>query len=550
MLSSIVMATTARIALLQLPAYDVQDAAASLGHTLLRIDDAARERPDIIALPEVTYPGYFLGSATPANVLSPAEAMAQFAAKAREHGVYIAVGMALETPDGPLSNGAALFGRDGALVGRYEKSFLWHFDERWFQRGSSYPVFETDVARVGMLVCADGRLPEIARALTLNGAQIILDLTAWVSGARHAADLTTVQREYLMQTRAAENGVWIAAADKYGIEAQSIVYCGRTCFINPRGEYVASLGPDEPGVLVYDVPVEDAAPRITRRPEMYETLTHPTESLPVLRTLDESIHVATEERRIAAVQMTMPPTGEAFIVAARTHAERLALHDAAIVLFPATPGKLRTAYDHDSVLAGMTSIARDTGVMLAFTVNGGAGGSGRRAMYLVGPRGVIATHYQTHKPPGPRFETMPMGDDVCPVVNTAVGRVGLVVGTEAFVPEVARSLMLRGAELLLWATDDPPMPMALFARTRADENRVFVACAGAPSTTGAAMIVDPTGRVLAQALEGAELSVSATVNRALAHLKAMAPGTDVVRNRQPSTYRMLTSTIGAAAPVV
>lgn len=544
------MARTARIALLQLPAYGVEDAAASLAHTLRRIDDAAAERPDIIALPEVTYPGYFLGSASPSGVLTPGDAMAQFAAKAAQHNVYVAVGMALEASGGGLSNGAALFARDGSLAGRYEKSFLWHFDERWFERGTAYPVFETDVARIGMLVCADGRLPEIARSLTLNGAQIILDLTAWVSSARHAADLTTVQREYLMQTRAAENGVWIAAADKYGVEAQSIVYCGRSCFISPRGEYAASLGPDEEGILVYDVPVNDATPPITRRPEMYDTLVHPTESLPVVRTLDESIVIAAEEHRVAAVQMAMPPTGDAFVAAARAHAERLALHDAAIVLFPATPGKLRTSYDHDSVLAGMIAIARDANLMLAFTVNEGGSGSGRRAMYLVGPRGVIGAHHQTHKPPGPRFETMPMGDDVCAVINTPVGRVGLLVGAEAFVPEVARSLMLRGAEVLLWATDDPPLPMSLVARTRADENRVFVVCAGAPTATGAAMIVDPSGRVLAQALEGAELSVSATANRALAHLKAMAPGTNVVRNRQPSTYGAITANVSTPAPVV
>ena len=96
-------------------------------------------------------------------------------------------------------------------------------------------MFETDIGRIGILVCADGRLPEIARSLMLNGAQIILDLTAWVSGGRTQQDLSTPQVEFLMPTRAAENGVWIACCDKSGIEAESIVYAGRSCFINPRG---------------------------------------------------------------------------------------------------------------------------------------------------------------------------------------------------------------------------------------------------------------------------------------------------------------------------
>jgi hypothetical protein len=82
--------------------------------------------------------------------------------------------------------------------------------------------------------------------------------------------------------------------------------------------------------------------------------------------------------------------------------------------------------------------------------------------------------------------------------------------------------------------------MSRIARCRADENRVWVACAAAPTAAGATMIVDSAGRPLAVALEGAELAVAATVNRALSHLKAMAPGTDVVRNRQPASYGALT----------
>jgi predicted amidohydrolase len=170
-------------------------------------------------------------------------------------------------------------------------------------------------------------------------------------------------------------------------------------------------------------------------------------------------------------------------------------------------------------------------------------------MYLVGPRGVIAKHRQTHKPSGPRFETMPLGDDVCPVVNTPAGRVGLMVAAEGYVPEIARSLMLRGAEIILWAADDPGGPMAPFARARADENRVFVACAAAPTANGATMVIDPAGRPLAMALEGRELSVSATVNRSFSHLKEMAPGTDVVRGRQPATYGAITRQ-AVAGPVV
>jgi predicted amidohydrolase len=172
-------------------------------------------------------------------------------------------------------------------------------------------------------------------------------------------------------------------------------------------------------------------------------------------------------------------------------------------------------------------------------------------MYLVGPKGVMAKHRQSHKPPGQRFETMPMGDVLSPVVNTPIGRVGLMVAAEGSVPEVARSLMLRGAETIIWSADDPGWPMMrVIARARAEENRVFVLTAAAPSPGGATMIIDPNGRVLAEALEGRELSVAADMNPALSHQKRRAPGTDVVRDRQPGAYGALTAVRDAASAVV
>ena len=61
--------------------------------------------------------------------------------------------------------------------------------------------------------------------------------------------------------------------------------------------------------------------------------------------------------------------------------------DAELVVFPATPSRLRRGYEHDGVLDGMLAIARDTGVCVAFTVSE-PDADGWRAMYLVGPNGV------------------------------------------------------------------------------------------------------------------------------------------------------------------
>jgi predicted amidohydrolase len=238
--------------------------------------------------------------------------------------------------------------------------------------------------------------------------------------------------------------------------------------------------------------------------------------------------------------MTMPPTGDEFIPLAADHVHRQALMDASIVLFPATPSRYRQRYAYDALLTNMQALSSETGVGIGF-VAWEPDRDGYRTFFLVGPKGVIGAARQTHKPPGQKFAGMPLGDQPSPVVMTPAGRVGLMLAADAYAPEVPRSLMLRGAEIILWAGDDPGVATLPFARTRAEENRVYVACSGAPTANGAAAVCDPSGRVLAVALEGRELAVGAEVNPALAHIKERAPGTNVARSRQPSTYGLITA---------
>jgi predicted amidohydrolase len=260
----------------------------------------------------------------------------------------------------------------------------------------------------------------------------------------------------------------------------------------------------------------------------------------VTRQLSESLVIGDESHRIAAVQVAMPPRGDEFLALARRYVERLALQDAEIVVFPSTPVRFHAAYDTAGVLAGIEELSRSTKTCIAFTLPEHVGDVRYHTIYLGGPRGLLAKHRLTHHGMDTYDTGTTLGDDVCAVFTTPVGKVGLLLGAEGFVPEVARSLMLRGAELLLWSAGHPPLPMHIFARTRAEENRVYVACAGGPTANGTATIADPTGRVLGAALEGRELAVSAGINRALTRWKEVAPGTDVVRDRQPEAYGALT----------
>ncbi len=77
-------------------------------------------------------------------------------------------------PEGDvIYNSAVLFGRDGKVIGRYHKVNLPIYETWQVKNGDAFPVFETDLGVVGMLVCYDEMWPEASASLAMNGAQII-----------------------------------------------------------------------------------------------------------------------------------------------------------------------------------------------------------------------------------------------------------------------------------------------------------------------------------------------------------------------------------------
>jgi predicted amidohydrolase len=311
----------------------------------------------------------------------------------------------------------------------------------------------------------------------------------------------------MMSTRAMENGVWVVAAGKVGIEADSIVYCGRSCVIDPRGRTLATAGTEEEAVLTFDLdPSQASGPPVDRRPELYSALTTPTEELPAARLAEEPLAVGSASRRLAVLQARLPPTGAAFLEDARRWVGTLSRQDTDLLLFPSTPVQHLDAYPASELLPPLQALSEQSGVMLGAVLLEEAAGARFRTFHLLDGPQVLLTHRQSHHGIHTRPAGLALGDEPCPVVSTRAGNVGVMVSAEGFVPEVARSLMLRGVEMILWPSDVPQSDMLPVARCRADENRVYLAVAAAPTTEGGAYVVDPTGRVVASALAGREMA--------------------------------------------
>ena len=163
------------------------------------IADAAKQRADLVVLPEtLTYFGVGKSYADCAEPV-PGPSTSYFGRLAKEHQLYIVAGL-IERDGHLIYNVAALLGPDGNLIGKYRKVALPRSEiAGGITPGKDYPVFDTRFGKLGMMVCYDGFFPEVARELSNRGAEVI----AWpVWGCN----------PLLASARACENSVYLVSS--------------------------------------------------------------------------------------------------------------------------------------------------------------------------------------------------------------------------------------------------------------------------------------------------------------------------------------------------
>ena len=548
---------TLRLALLQLPAFELADHEAAWQELLRRIDEAAAGSsagaPDLIVLPEASYPAYYLHSREAyeaANVYADEEVEDVLGEHAARHGCAIAVGLVQRggddaASDGLLRNVAVLFGRDGRVAARQPKRFLWHFDRRWFAPGEAGAPIALEasgagtaeaVGQAGLFICSDGRLPEITRELALGGADLLVDCTAWVSSGRDPAALSNPQVDYMLAARAIENGAWIAAADKVGVEADSIVYAGRSGVVDPSGRWRAQAPSDSPGIVHAVIDLDEASgPPVAPRIELYGAAAVSGDAL-----TEPDPPGAAEIVRVAAAAIEVSPSAVALMERLRALVTTLATQGAELVVLPDLARTDAHALDEGELLPLLRTLSADAGVMLAVGLAERDGAATYKRLSLLAGGEVIASCRQAHLDEAERAAGYRPGADPPPLVETRLGRIGLLLAGDALAPEPARGLRLQGAELLVWCAQPLPglAPEALraLARSRAAENRVWLAASAGSEEAGGAYVVDPSGAVAAEALAGRPLAVAADVQRALVRWSRVAPDTDPIAEHRPAGY--------------
>jgi N-carbamoylputrescine amidase len=249
------------------------------------IEEAGRQGVQVLCLQEIFYGPYFCpsqdsawyGTAEPIPDGPTTQMMMELA---KQLGMVLVVPIYEEEMAGVYYNTAAVIDADGTYLGKYRKTHIPQvagFYEKFFFRPGNlgFPVFETAVGTVGVYICYDRHFPEGARALGLNGAEIVFNPSATVAGLS----------EYLWKleqpAHAVANGYFVGASNRVGREQPWDIgeFYGQSYFVDPRGQFLAMGGRDRDEVVVADLDL-DAIREVRdlwqfyrdRRPDVYDEL--------------------------------------------------------------------------------------------------------------------------------------------------------------------------------------------------------------------------------------------------------------------------------------
>jgi N-carbamoylputrescine amidase len=248
-----------RIALVQLPW--AGDRARMKAHYRDLVAQAKAQGAALVCLPELSIAPYFPGRRDSsgfdwAEALPGGESEQFFAALARDHGVQIVGSLFERTPDGHSYDTATLHDADGRLIGVTRKVHIpsgeGYHETDFFEAGDSYPVHDAGTLRVALPTCYDQWFPELARIYGLNGAEFIFYPTA-IGSEPTDPDIDTQDAwRTVMRAHAIANGVFVAAANRVGVE-NGVTFYGGSFVCDPMGRVLAQAGRDTTEVISADL---------------------------------------------------------------------------------------------------------------------------------------------------------------------------------------------------------------------------------------------------------------------------------------------------------
>lgn len=249
-----------RLAVVQMRCAAERDANVAAAEAHVR--DAAAGGAQVVLLPELFEGPYFPQHQRDDRFAGAHEVeghpfLDRFARLAAELGVVLPVSF-FERAGQAHFNSLATFDADGRRLGVYRKSHLpdgpGYQEKFYFNPGDTgFRTWHTRYAPVGVGVCWDQWFPEAARAMALQGADLLLYPTAIGSEPPEAGEIDTRRMwRRAMVGHAIANGVYLAAANRVGHEEGTTFY-GNSFVVDAKGDLLAEAGEEEETILFADL---------------------------------------------------------------------------------------------------------------------------------------------------------------------------------------------------------------------------------------------------------------------------------------------------------
>jgi predicted amidohydrolase len=238
-----------------------------------QITELAGQGVQLAVFPEAYLTGYCVSCAEDAEeiaievlsdkdrVTQAHESVIKISRACQENAMHAVVGLAGKDGQG-VYNGAILFRPSGEMH-LYKKTHLPHLGlDRFVHTGDEFMLVETEIGKIGVLICYDMRAPEPTRVLALRGADMVILPTNWPEGAEISAD-------HICIARAAENKIFFVACNRVG-EEHGFRFIGGSKIIAPSGKVLAQVA-DTSQVITADLDIEQARDkRVVNKPGEYE----------------------------------------------------------------------------------------------------------------------------------------------------------------------------------------------------------------------------------------------------------------------------------------
>jgi predicted amidohydrolase len=258
-------ARTVRVRAVQLPAGEL-DVEAAVEAVVAAIG-AATGLADLVVLPELATTRYDLRRHLHDVAPQPGdETFARITEAARAAGVVAVVGFAERVGDRTY-NSAAVIDSDGSPAGVVRKAHLFAGERKVFAPGDAIAPVPTSIGVLGVLICFDLEIPEVARTLALAGAELLVACSANMEGYERYQEVYT-------RSRAMENGLPLVLSNWVG-PGPRFTFLGQSTVVSAQGDVLVDAG-----LAVGSVDAEVALAHITaidpeldylayRRPELY-----------------------------------------------------------------------------------------------------------------------------------------------------------------------------------------------------------------------------------------------------------------------------------------